>query len=145
MEQKLTNKQKRFIEEYCVSFNGLQSAIKAGYSKKTAGVIANENLNKPYIQLAISEHMNKTSEKLNITIEDIANNAEFCIKACLEDGKLTDKPNYLKANEQLGKIIGAFIDKQIIKDDRTTDQQNTLDKLKNQSKVINFREAVGKK
>lgn len=47
---KLTAKQKVFCEEYVKSGNAQQSAIKAGYSAKTASVIANENLNKPYLK-----------------------------------------------------------------------------------------------
>ena len=47
---KLTLKQKKFADEYIISGNATQSAIKAGYSKKTAGVIAVENLEKPNIQ-----------------------------------------------------------------------------------------------
>jgi phage terminase small subunit len=35
-EKKLTNKQKIFINEYLVSFNATEAAIKAGYSVKTA-------------------------------------------------------------------------------------------------------------
>ena len=35
-EQKLTEKQKRFCEEYIIDWNGTRAAIAAGYSKKTA-------------------------------------------------------------------------------------------------------------
>jgi phage terminase small subunit len=45
----LTDKQEAFCREYCLDWNGTQAAIRAGYSEQTAGVIANENLKKPYI------------------------------------------------------------------------------------------------
>ena len=45
----LTDKQEAFCREYCLDWNGTQAAIRAGYSEKTAAVIANENLIKPYI------------------------------------------------------------------------------------------------
>lgn len=46
----LTAKQQRFCEEYSIDFNATQAAIRAGYSKKTAGSIGDENLRKPEIQ-----------------------------------------------------------------------------------------------
>lgn len=33
--RKLTARQQRFIEEYCVSHNATQAAIEAGYSEKS--------------------------------------------------------------------------------------------------------------
>lgn len=40
----LTDKQKRFCQEYMVDNNATQAAIRAGYSKKTAKSIGQENL-----------------------------------------------------------------------------------------------------
>ena len=54
---KLTEKQKRFADEYIKSGNATQAAIKAGYSKKTARVIGQENLLKPAIKNYIDERM----------------------------------------------------------------------------------------
>ena len=54
---KLTPKQKKFADEYIKSGNATQSAIEAGYSKKTAAVIAAENLIKPNIKSYIAERM----------------------------------------------------------------------------------------
>ena len=42
--KKLTLKHQRFVDEYIISGNATQAAIKAGYSKKTANRIATENL-----------------------------------------------------------------------------------------------------
>ena len=51
-EQKsqLTAKQERFVQEYLVDLNATQAAIRAGYSRKTAYSIGEENLKKPDIQ-----------------------------------------------------------------------------------------------
>ncbi|MDF8367260.1 terminase small subunit [Weissella paramesenteroides] len=54
---KLTEKQKRFADEYINSGNATQAAIKAGYSKKTAQVIGAENLLKPMVKSYIDERM----------------------------------------------------------------------------------------
>lgn len=43
-EKKLTAKQKRFCDEYLIDMNITQAAIRAGYSKKTAYAIGQENL-----------------------------------------------------------------------------------------------------
>lgn len=51
----LTDKQRLFCTYYIENFNATQSAIKAGYSKKTARTIGYENLTKPYIKSYIKE------------------------------------------------------------------------------------------
>jgi phage terminase small subunit len=45
----LTEKQKRFCEEYIKDFNGTQSMIRAGFSQKSAGPMAGEYLKKPQV------------------------------------------------------------------------------------------------
>ena len=60
---KLTDKQKRFCDEYLIDLNATQAAIRAGYSKKTAFIIANENLKKPYIKGYIDERLKQLEDK----------------------------------------------------------------------------------
>ncbi len=57
--RKLTPKQRKFADEYIKSGNATQSAIVAGYSKKTAKSIGQENLTKPDVKSYIEECMNK--------------------------------------------------------------------------------------
>ena len=45
-ENKLTAKQQRFCDEYLIDLNATQAAIRAGYSKKTAKQIGQQNLTK---------------------------------------------------------------------------------------------------
>lgn len=52
-----TDKQKGFVEEYCVDFNATQAAIRAGYSEKTAHVAGCRNLKDPDIKAAIEERL----------------------------------------------------------------------------------------
>ena len=66
---KLSDKQKKFCEEYIIDFNQTQSAIKAGYSAKTAYSIGNENLKKPDIQAYIKELLSKREERTQITAD----------------------------------------------------------------------------
>jgi phage terminase small subunit len=56
-KRKLTNKQKVFIDEYLICFNGAQAARNAGYSKKTIYAISYENLRKPEIREEIDRRM----------------------------------------------------------------------------------------
>jgi len=49
-DSKLTPKQKRFCEEFPRDLIATQAAIRAGYSKKSAYSIGEENLKKPKIQ-----------------------------------------------------------------------------------------------
>lgn len=56
----MNERQRRFADEYIISRNATEAAIKAGYSKKTARSIGNENLTKP----DISEYIKKRTEEL---------------------------------------------------------------------------------
>ena len=61
---KMTAKQQRFCDEYLIDLNATQAAIRAGYSVKTAGVIASENLQKPYIAEYIEKRMAEKEAEL---------------------------------------------------------------------------------
>lgn len=68
---KLTEKQKRFCEEYLIDLNGAQAAIRAGYSKKTAARIAIELLNKTHVAIYLSKLREKQSERTEITADKV--------------------------------------------------------------------------
>lgn len=53
----MNERQRRFADEYIKLGNATQAAINAGYSKKTAGRIAGENLKKLEIKSYIDEQM----------------------------------------------------------------------------------------
>ena len=67
----LTNKQKAFVKEYLVDLNATQAAIRAKYSKKTAGAIGEENLKKPDIAKAIQAEMDKRGKRTEITADKV--------------------------------------------------------------------------
>ncbi len=58
----MTPKQKKFCDEYIKSGNAKQSAIKAGYSPKTAKSIGQENLTKPDLKTYIDERLKELSD-----------------------------------------------------------------------------------
>lgn len=51
----LIDKQQRFFDEYLIHLNATQAAIRAGYSEKTAKLIAAQNISKLNVQKAIEE------------------------------------------------------------------------------------------
>ena len=60
----MTAKQMRFCDEYLIDLNATQAAIRAGYSKKTARVIGQENLLKPAIKEYIDNRMAEKEAEL---------------------------------------------------------------------------------
>lgn len=70
-EMKLTKKQEMFVEEYIIDLNATQAAIRAGYSKKTAGQIGEQNLKKLEIQQAINKKLAEKKEKLIMKQDEI--------------------------------------------------------------------------
>lgn len=84
----LTDKQRAFVAEYLVDKNATQAAIRAGYSKKTAASIGEENLRKPEIRAAIDAGMATLANRLEISAERISQ--ERARLAFLDPRKLFD-------------------------------------------------------
>ena len=59
MKHKLTVKQQKFCVEYIKSGNATEAALKAGYKRRTAYSIGNENLKKPELKKYIKEKINE--------------------------------------------------------------------------------------
>lgn len=92
---KLTEKQKAFADYYIESLNATESAIKAGYSEKTASEMGYENLNKPHIKDYIDERLGEASSSRIATIKEIM---EFHTKVMNNEYKELgyNKPLYVK-------------------------------------------------
>lgn len=92
---KLTEKQKAFADYYIKSLNAKESAIKAGYSEKTASEMGYENLNKPHIKNYIDERLGEASSSRIATIKEIM---EFHTKVMNNEYKELgyNKPLYVK-------------------------------------------------
>lgn len=71
MARKLTDKQKKFVEEYLIDLNATQSAIRAGYSPKTANEQGARLLANVSIQEAISKAMAERSRRIGINQDRI--------------------------------------------------------------------------
>lgn len=64
---KLTEKQKRFVQEYLVDLNATAAAKRAGYSAKTADRIGPELLGKTCVSEAVKAAIEKRSARTGIT------------------------------------------------------------------------------
>lgn len=128
---KLTIKQKAFADFYIELGNATEAAIKAGYSKKTAYSIGNENLNKPEIKNYIKEKMEEISNNRIAKAEEVLqyltrvirdeeteqvivtkNTGDFITEVEIVDKKL-DAKDKIKASELLAKRYYLFNDREI--------------------------------
>lgn len=126
---KLTPKQKAFADYYIELGNATEAAIKAGYSKKTAYSIGNENLNKPEIKKYIDERMKeiesdriaKAEEVLAFLSSSLRGDVLEEVVTTESDGAGGVKPvilkkqlsakDRIKAAELLGKRYALFTEK----------------------------------
>ena len=126
---KLTPKQKAFAEYYIETGNATESAIKAGYSKKTARVIGQENLLKPALKSYIDEKMKELEDQRIAKADEVLkyltrvirgeeteqvvvteNIGDFMSEARVVNKELSAKDK-IKAAELLGKRYRLFVDK----------------------------------
>lgn len=74
--RKLTNRQKRFVQEYLLDLNATQAAIRAGYSENTAQEQSSRLLSNVMIKAGIArmrkEAENRTKVRLDLIIQEYA-------------------------------------------------------------------------
>lgn len=68
---KLTPRQQRFVDEFVLCGNASEAARRAGYSEKTAGAIATENMQKPAIQEAVQAARAKNAADWDVTRQGV--------------------------------------------------------------------------
>ena len=122
--KKLTLKQQRFVDEYIISGNATQAAIKAGYSKKTANRIATENLSKPVIKTAIDKRNAEIQSEKTMDMQEVMELLSSIARGETTEETVTNKGDVietatrnsdkLKALELIGKRFGAWTDKKEI-------------------------------
>ena len=121
----LTPRQQKFCDEYLISGNATDAAIKAGYSPKTAKNIGSENLAKPdlkaYIEAQLaalhSEKIADATEVLEYLTSVMRGKHTEEVPLLCGDGVQTLTPKEvgakerLKAAELIGKRFGLFTDR----------------------------------
>lgn len=124
---RLTPKQEAFCREYLIDLNGAQAAIRAGYSKKTASVIAAQNLSKLIIANRISSLVAERSKKTGISAEYVLTSLHTVAERCMqaepvmerdENGNMVPTGEWKfehsganRALELLGKHLSLFTEK----------------------------------
>ena len=103
MADKLTPKQRTFVNEYLVDLNATQAAIRAGYAEKTATQNASRLLGNVNIQEAIQEARECREKARRITSEWI-----IAQVARIAEDPETQRRDQLKALEMLGKYCGTW-------------------------------------
>jgi phage terminase small subunit len=63
----LTDKQRRFVDEYLVDLNATQAAIRAGYSQRTAGQQGDRLLKNVEVAAAVAEAQAERAKRTEIT------------------------------------------------------------------------------
>lgn len=121
----MTIKQQRFADEYIISGNATEAAIKAGYSARTARSIGQENLTKPDIKSYIDERLKeledeaiaKQGEVLKYLTSLMRGEEKEQTLIGLGDGEQgitnieVSAKDRIKAAELLGKRYGIWTDK----------------------------------
>ena len=125
----LTEKQKRFCDEYLIDLNATQAAIRAGYSEKTAYRTGADNLRKPQIKKYIEQRMAEKEAELIADQDEVlkyltsvlrgeSQSTEIVVEGtgdgCSEARTIEKNPSEkdrLKAAELLGKRYGLYTEK----------------------------------
>ena len=84
----MTQKQKRFVEEYLIDLNATQAAIRAGYSPDSAKEIGSENLTKPDIAKAIDQAIAERSRRTGVNADRVVR--ELAKIAFVNAGEVVD-------------------------------------------------------
>lgn len=123
---KLTEKQRRFADEYIISGNATQAAISAGYSKRTAKSVGSENLTKPDIRQYIDERLEQLQSEKIASQEEVLEYLSKVMRgketdqtvvfqgseygSTIEDVQVANKDR-IRAAELLGKRYSLWTDK----------------------------------
>jgi phage terminase small subunit len=107
----LTIKQKEFCNQYLIDLNATQAAIRAGYSQKTAAVIACQFLIKLNIQQHIAELQAIRSERTHITQDKVLREAaRLLFTDTREIASWKNRRVILKDSSQLSDDVVACIE-----------------------------------
>jgi len=105
----LSEKRRRFVQEYLIDLNGTQAAIRAGYARSGAHTEANRLLAIPEVKAMIEEGQRKMAEKAEVTQEYVVRELKEVVARCMDHDSFNPK-DANKALELLGKHIGMFKD-----------------------------------
>ena len=106
VKHQFTNKQAAFIQEYPIDLNCTQSAIRAGYSERTANTAGARLYKNVRIKAEIAKLLAERAARNAITADNVLK--ELATIAFSEEVKMTEK---LRGLELLGRHLVLFTDK----------------------------------
>ena len=120
----MTDKQKRFCDEYLIDCNATQAAVRAGYSPKTAKQTGCENLAKPDLKAYIDERLEEMHNEKTADAQEVLENLTSVMRGghkaqvlkLVGEGVQTisdidvGAKDRIKAAELIGKRYGMFKD-----------------------------------
>lgn len=125
----MTDKQKRFVDEYLIDLNATQACIRAGYSKKYTNTNASKLLQNTIIKSELDKRMAEKEDALIAKQDEVLkyltsvlrgeSESEVVVTELIGDGcsearrlkKRPDEKERLKAGELLAKRYGLLVDK----------------------------------
>ncbi len=127
--RKLTPKQKNFADEYIITGNATQSAIKAGYSEKYANTNASKLLQNTTIKTYIDERLKQIEDEKTMDMKEVIQRltaiarGETVEEQVINSGGVVEigvkTGDRIRAMELIGKRYGAWTDKKEVSGDMT--------------------------
>lgn len=107
----MTVRQRRFVEEYLVDFNGSAAVTRAGYGTQSPKRLAYEMLKNPAIRAAIDQVTLERAEKSNLNPEYVMNKLRRTIEKAENDN---NHSAVLRGCEIMARALGMFIERKEI-------------------------------
>lgn len=102
----LTDKQRRFCEEYIIDWNATQAAIRAGYSSKSAAAEASRLLRNVNISSYVESIKDDLKRLSGVTV--LRNMITLAKIAYPKEGIPDNERNQIDAIKELNKMIGGY-------------------------------------
>lgn len=107
----LTVRQRRFVEEYLVDFDGAAAVQRAGYGTKYPARLAHEMLQHPGIRAAIDQLTVDRAKETTLKPDYVMNKIKRTLERAEADGNYTV---VLRACELMARALGMFIERKEI-------------------------------
>lgn len=131
-KDKLTPKQRMFVQEYLIDLNATQAAIRAGYSAKTAQEQSSHLLSKVIIKEAVAAAMEQREQRAIVTQDDVLRGL---LKEALNEDDGASHAARISAWAHLGKHLGMFKEKIEIEHGISDDVLEKMAELEQQSRL----------
>lgn len=145
--KELTNKQRRFCEEYLIDLNATQAALRSNYAIKSINNIGPANLLKPIIQDEIQRLKANRSERTQVTADSVVLELAKLAFSNIEDYLTVDEDGetHLKNFEDIERSVLAAVES--IKISTTKNKDDSREYTTTQFKLcskLNALEQLGK-